>query len=219
MKYTTMIVGALTTGANGNVLQSVSQDTKRYNQLIKMMENYNPNFDDKKYWTYGCNCLMLGDRPMSDPGKGKAVDELDATCKRYKDCLKCARMNHGETCLGEFHQYGMRITKNGEALCRNDEGSCERALCECDAMFAREHVAASAVYTDDNHMFYSKTGWNPEEECIAGGGSTDPKCCGTPAGPYFLFNGNNPNKKCCADGTVKADCNAGGNNNDENSGY
>ena len=68
MKYTTMIVGALT-GVNGNVLQSVSQDTKRYNQLIKMMENYNPNFDDKKYWTYGCNCLMLGDRPMSDPGQ------------------------------------------------------------------------------------------------------------------------------------------------------
>ena len=70
MKYTTMIVGALT-GVNGNVLQSVSQDTKRYNQLIKMMENYNPNFDDKKYWTYGCNCLMLGDRPMSDPGSLK----------------------------------------------------------------------------------------------------------------------------------------------------
>ena len=70
----------------------------------------------------------------------------------------------------------MRITKNGEAMCRNDEGTCERALCECDAMFAREHVAASSVYTDDNHMFYSKTGWNPEEECIAGGGSTDPKC-------------------------------------------
>ena len=161
-------------------------------------------------------------------GKGKAVDELDATCKRYKDCLKCARMNHGETCLGEFHQYGMRITKNGEAVCRNDEGTCERALCECDAMFAREHVAASDVYTDDNHMFYSKTGWNPEEECIAGGGSTDPKCCGTPAGPYFLFNGNNPNKKCCADGTVKADCNGGNNyngggnnnnNNNNNNGY
>ena len=107
----------------------------------------------------------------------------------------------------------MRITKNGEAMCRNDEGTCERALCECDAMFAREHVAASSVYTDDNHMFYSKTGWNPEEECIAGGGSTDPKCCGTPAGPYFLFNGNNPNKKCCADGTVKADCNGGNNTN------
>jgi hypothetical protein len=22
-------------------------------------------FDDRKYWTYGCHCLFLGDRPMS----------------------------------------------------------------------------------------------------------------------------------------------------------
>ena len=67
------------------------QGSKRYSQLVEMMGNYNAAFDERKYWTYGCNCLILGDRPMSDPGHGKPVDELDTVCKAYKDCLKCAR--------------------------------------------------------------------------------------------------------------------------------
>ena len=33
---------------------------RRYNQLTDMMEHYNPQFDEQKYWTYGCNCLILG---------------------------------------------------------------------------------------------------------------------------------------------------------------
>ena len=50
------------------------QSQKRYFQLTDMMENYNSNFDERKYWAYGCNCLILGDRPMSDPGKKKLHD-------------------------------------------------------------------------------------------------------------------------------------------------
>ena len=38
----------------------------------------------------------LGDRPMSEGGKGKPVDDLDVTCQHYKQCQKCARMAHGE---------------------------------------------------------------------------------------------------------------------------
>ena len=43
---------------------------------------------------------------MSDPGMGQPVDALDGLCKQYKDCLKCARMEHGESCLGEMVKYG-----------------------------------------------------------------------------------------------------------------
>lgn len=50
---------------------------KRYSQLTDMMGFYNPGFDERKYWAYGCNCLILGDRPMSDPGHGQPVDALD----------------------------------------------------------------------------------------------------------------------------------------------
>ena len=114
-----MKVGALLfAAAHGSVLQKagLEEGSKRYSQLVSMMENFNPDFDEKKYWAYGCNCLVLGDRPMSDPSKGQPVDEMDTTCKRYKDCLKCARMNHGDVCIGEFHQYSMRITKAGKVV-------------------------------------------------------------------------------------------------------
>ena len=39
---------------------------------------------------------ILGDRPMSEGGKGRPVDDLDVTCQHYKQCQKCARMAHGE---------------------------------------------------------------------------------------------------------------------------
>ena len=116
-------------------------DTRRYSQLVDQMTYYNNDFDERKYWTYGCQCLILGDRPMSDPGHGPPVDELDTVCKQYKDCQKCARMTHGEMCIGEFVRYNLRIGQNGP-VCRNEAGSCERALCECDKQFAQNHVAA-----------------------------------------------------------------------------
>ena len=35
-------------------------EERRYNQLVDMMSFYNDEFDERKYWTYGCQCLMLG---------------------------------------------------------------------------------------------------------------------------------------------------------------
>jgi hypothetical protein len=72
---------------------------------------------------------------MSDPGIGKPVDELDTVCKSYKDCQKCARMTHGDTCIGEMVKYRYKL-RGSNALCRDDANTCERALCECDAQFA-----------------------------------------------------------------------------------
>ena len=34
---------------------------KRYSQLVDMMGHYNSDFDERKYWAYGCNCLILGE--------------------------------------------------------------------------------------------------------------------------------------------------------------
>ena len=96
--------------------RSIDQD-RRYFQLMDMFRNYNPDFDQRKYWTYGCNCLILGDRPMSDPGHGPPVDALDTVCKAYKDCVKCARMEYGEMCIGEFVKYRYGY-KNGEPVCK-----------------------------------------------------------------------------------------------------
>jgi len=35
-------------------------EDRRYAQLKDMMKHYNSDFDERKYWAYGCNCLILG---------------------------------------------------------------------------------------------------------------------------------------------------------------
>ena len=40
--------------------QDEREVAKRYSQLIDQMGLYNNEFDERKYWTYGCHCLMLG---------------------------------------------------------------------------------------------------------------------------------------------------------------
>jgi len=177
-------------------------DEKRYSQLIDMMEFHNANFDDRQYWTYGCNCLMLGDRPMSEQGKGQPVDELDTVCKQYKDCLKCASVTHGGNCLGELIRYGMDMTSG--PLCTDAAGTCGRDLCECDKMFAEDHVGAIGVYDTQYHRFYGN--FDSETQCLRGGaGSADNQCCGADAGPKHMYNANV--KQCCPDGSIESNSN------------
>ena len=73
---------------------------------------------------------------MSTMGKGAPLDALDAVCRAYKECQKCARQQHGETCIGEFVRYGMDIA-GGQSTCTDGAYTCERALCECDKKFAQ----------------------------------------------------------------------------------
>jgi len=112
------VFGIKGTSGRGNKIGD--DDDRRYLQLADMMSFENPDFDERKYWTYGCNCLMLGDRPMSDPGHGPPVDALDKVCKAYKDCLKCARQNHDETCLNEMVRYRFGKNKRREVRDKRD---------------------------------------------------------------------------------------------------
>ena len=70
------------------------------------------------------------------PKKGAPIDALDTTCKKYKDCLKCARMNHGDVCIGEFHRYAMRINKN-------DQVSFVRSSCQMSKTLESRSSAAT----------------------------------------------------------------------------
>ena len=118
MKFSSFVLFSLAKSQDmTNEVRRANQE-RRYFQLTEMMENYNSEFDERKYWAYGCNCLILGDRPMSDPGHGRPVDELDTVCKAYKDCLKCARWAYGDTCIGEFRKYKFGI-RRGEVTCRS----------------------------------------------------------------------------------------------------
>ena len=124
--------------SNGEIVRSprsfptreIEQD-RRYIQLKKFMEYYNINFDERKYWTYGCNCHILGDRPMSDPGYGPPVDRLDSVCKQYKDCNKCARERFGESCIGELvqYRYGQNVSVLGHnTFCEKYDQICTPAF-------------------------------------------------------------------------------------------
>lgn len=62
-----------------------------------------------------------------------------SACKQYKECLKCARDEFGDMCIGEFVRYGLN-SRNGPPTCNDNAGTCGRALCECDKMFAQNHV-------------------------------------------------------------------------------
>merc|ERR1712128_109402 len=98
---------AVATGEDGEDAE------RRYDDLESIAKKYwnkqgmtgKNKFDDRKYWTYGCHCFLLGDRPMSEMGKGRPVDALDNKCKAYKDCQKCVRAKHGDQCIGEFVRY------------------------------------------------------------------------------------------------------------------
>lgn len=205
MKYSSGLIAFLSASPasaepflNRQIRQAGPEQERRYNQLTDMMAHYNPDFDERKYWTYGCNCLILGDRPMSDPGHGPPVDALDTVCKAYKDCQKCARQAHGNMCIGEFvrYKYGER---RGDKYCRGTPGSCDRALCECDLAFAKAHVEKAHVFNQDYHLFWSTrpNGWEPKDNCPRGGsGPYIPECCGKPTGAYALFNA--ANHVCCA---------------------
>ena len=56
------------------ILISINPQKRRFFQLQALISFYVPDFDDRKIWFYGCNCLMDNDRPMSAPGYGKPTD-------------------------------------------------------------------------------------------------------------------------------------------------
>lgn len=189
--------------------ERVQDSERRYNDLIDIAKKvWSKNgltgknrFDEKTYWAYGCHCLILGDRPMTEMGKGSPTDALDNGCKAYKDCQKCVRQKHGDQCIGEFVRYTWKwSTKQNGFVSANDEGSCERELFECDVMMAQNTFNNRAAYSDDFHLFYSQTGFDPEsDESCPSGGSTpvEHMCCGGTNKPYYWMN---MNQKECVNG-------------------
>ena len=74
MKFSTLALVSSSLAQDMSEVVRRQNNERRYAQLTEMMENYNSDFDERKYWAYGCNCLILGDRPMSDPGKFCSIE-------------------------------------------------------------------------------------------------------------------------------------------------
>ena len=41
-----------------------------------MVQNYNPEFDERKYWAYGCQCLILGKKAIQHFSPWKSDKDL-----------------------------------------------------------------------------------------------------------------------------------------------
>ena len=115
--------------------------------------------------------------------------QKDVVCKQYKDCQKCVREKHGDQCIGEFVRYTWKFaTKSDAFISRDPAGSCERELFECDLQFVKDTYAQKEQWSNDNHEFWSKTGFNREDEssCPLGGSTpVEHECCGGDTKPYF----------------------------------
>jgi len=179
---------------------------RRYAQLTDMMTHYQKDFDEKKMWAYGCHCMYLGDRPLSQMGAGKPVDDFDKICQEYKNCQKCAREAHGETCIGEFVEYAMDTTQGKLLKCKSKGGSCERELCECDKKFAQAWTSKMKSYPEEWNPDYNRfenDDFDEDSICVPGQsqGENDPQCCNTNNRDkaYVMFNAN---KQCCNDGEI-----------------
>ena len=201
--------------SNGTLARSGGRNSsdhgeRRYTDLEAIANKYwnkqgltgEDEFDERKYWAYGCHCFILGNR-MSEMGKGKPVDGLDNKCKAYKDCQKCVREKHGDTCIGELVRYTWKFkTKVQAFISNNPAGSCERELFECDLQFIKDTFAQKEQFSNDYHDFWSETGFDREDEssCPSGGNTpVEHECCGGDTKPYFWIG---LNKSKCCDGNV-----------------
>ena len=148
MKFQTTIL-SLVSSSSIRVQRSVEAKeqeriggARRFSQMEAWMEHFNPSFDVRDLY-YGCHCLSSSDRPMSNVGRGAPLDEIDSVCLKYKQCLKCASAEFGDSCIPEDTTYGANV--NNEQ-CASNPGTCRRKICECDKEFARAIVLEVEIF-------------------------------------------------------------------------
>jgi len=184
---------------------------RRWDETKSMLEFYNADAKIDDLAGYGCNCMAIGDRPLSEsPGQGFPVDGLDGDCQKYKQCLKCARDKHGDACIPEMimgsanKRYQMTIGATA-VTCDNNAGTCKRDLCECSKQFAKRFRNVDwNTYLNEANSYFG--GFDVDTQCTPSGGRTSPDhaCCQEidSEGPFTLYNRNL--RLCCPDGSTAA---------------
>ena len=157
-------------GRNGNTIEAKQMRKFRYQFIMAFWVRYQANLDKlSQNWedfksrvtNYGCFCFNNQNLPG---GRGQARDLIDQSCKNLYKCQTCIRMdmeaenilpnNDGDCELTTT--YNFNLTKNAinglpEIECNNLEGTCRRALCECDKRFAFE--LANSYDTWDSQLW------------------------------------------------------------------
>ena len=75
------------------------------------------------------------------------------------------------------------LVKGDQLTCTDSPDTCQRSLCECDAQFAKDHMATKDVFDPSYQTFYAspdgKEMWHAREKCPRSGtrGLYNPQCC------------------------------------------
>ena len=179
---------------------------RRYVDLAEMnlkhwkKQGHGKEWDERKFWGYGCHCFMVGDRPMSEIGHGKPVDALDSACRLWKDCQKCVRENHGDTCIGEFVKYTWKFSSKLQTfVMMNQPGTCERELSECDLKFVYNTYNNKDLYNDQYNYFYGGFDKNDRQDSCTStpGNPVEHQCCGGYTSAWYWMSTNK--QQCCKD--------------------
>lgn len=159
----------------------------------------------KKILSYGCHCFPGQKRNRSVGGKGPAMDTIDGICRSQYQCHKCVEMDYG--CSPDLNPYtvqfkGKKNALQKEVICRDDENTCGRSICECDKRMAQnlEEVwfqpgIHNGFYWKDRKNAKKNPTFDYDGTCFASGMSAVPdQCCGTfpEVIPY-----NQAAKGCC----------------------
>jgi hypothetical protein len=110
-----------------------------------------------KFCFYGCYCFAKGPKNLLvDAGNGKPLDNADNACKHHLNCHSCAKRDFGEDKCDVTNGYKFaaledEVTGIRWIECLNPEGSCKRALCECDKTLAYDLADAEGEWNILHH--------------------------------------------------------------------
>ncbi|CBY12908.1 unnamed protein product [Oikopleura dioica] len=159
-----------------------------------------------RYCYYGCFCLPEGSHNLAQGGYGKPQDNIDRSCKDFKQCYRCLNEEFGDTskgCAGEESGYRFDLITNADGSkdvqCTNRPGSCRRSICECDLQLARALSKYESEWDESLHSF--KGGFDRDAKCVkpVGNGTPILECCGDKT--TFPFNTPRRENQCC-DGPI-----------------
>jgi len=179
-----------------------------------------------KFGYYGCWCFPDGPDDMS-AGYGEPVDDIDRMCKKLNQCYRCASMKFGKNecpANADYQFQGVEDAVTGRRYvdCLDEEGTCERSLCECDKQLAGSIGNLEDDWEQDYHAKWgnfnreqtcrtpASLGWGKESRSMGsyghhGNGGNQPDACCGKEGELFPYNTDSGRRSCCGSRTFNTE--------------
>lgn len=196
--------------SNGEILGHL----RRLKQLSRLIAYFRGSFRRvARLFAYGCWCLPRGGA-LFDTGRGDPVDMIDQQCYQMSRCESCLQMDFGISCDPTdkgytFEGIGGAGSSQTRLSCLDAEGTCARAICECDINLAKNiHEYLESNYTRKYSSKEDPERHTFEENCKPMlrdlTKQVPDSCCGEYPN-RFPFDSLQGSKSCCAGKTFLLD--------------